>query len=330
MTPLRRRAGAAVPAVAPVEAGTERPFWSVMVPSYNSAGLLERTLASVLAQDPGPAEMQVEVVDDASSRDDPREVAERCGAGRVGFHRHERNVGPSANFTACIRRARGRWVHVLHSDDLVAPGFYEAYRRRMEQCPGAAMIGGPTVAIDLDDREYGPTPPVATEGGWLQDAAFTVVACNPLRFVSAVVSRSAYEQVGGFHPDLFHAADWEMWARVAAFGPVAWVDEPLGRHRFHSASDSWRLHQSTRYVGDCLRAVELIGENFADAAERARARRAGRQVVAAYALGEAAAHARDGRTRLRLVTTLQALRADPGTVVRSRRGRRAATQSGVT
>ena len=43
------------------------PFWSVMIPAYNpSVDYLEQTLRCVLAQDPGPEQMQIEVVDDCS------------------------------------------------------------------------------------------------------------------------------------------------------------------------------------------------------------------------------------------------------------------------
>ena len=44
------------------------PFWSVMIPTYNPrADYLEETLHSVLQQDPGPEQMQIEVIDDGSN-----------------------------------------------------------------------------------------------------------------------------------------------------------------------------------------------------------------------------------------------------------------------
>ena len=51
------------PTIPPVADGEPRPLWSVMIPIYNSASYLRETLASVLAQDPGPDLMQIAVVD---------------------------------------------------------------------------------------------------------------------------------------------------------------------------------------------------------------------------------------------------------------------------
>src|SRR5207253_10172288 len=62
-----RAAGSPVshrPRIEPVPEGDERPRWSVMIPAYECAGYLVETLESVLAQDPGPDRMQIEVVDD--------------------------------------------------------------------------------------------------------------------------------------------------------------------------------------------------------------------------------------------------------------------------
>ena len=50
-----------------------RPLWSVMIPTYDCAKYLPQTLHSVLEQDPGSGQMQIEVVDDAST-DRPEDV----------------------------------------------------------------------------------------------------------------------------------------------------------------------------------------------------------------------------------------------------------------
>ena len=57
------------------------PLWSVMIPTYNCARYLRETLASVLAQDPGPEVMQIKVIDDCSTLDDPEAVVTETWTG---------------------------------------------------------------------------------------------------------------------------------------------------------------------------------------------------------------------------------------------------------
>src|SRR5277367_2379258 len=120
---INRRKQGTPPRIAPVECGIHRPFWSVMIPTYNCANYLATTLRSVLAQAPDASAMQIEVVDDCSTKDDPAAVVSKLGRGRVGFFQQPHNVGISANFNSCIRRGKGEWIHILHGDDLVLPGF---------------------------------------------------------------------------------------------------------------------------------------------------------------------------------------------------------------
>ena len=80
--------------------------------------------------------MQIEVIDDRSLDDTASEVARRVGGGRVTFHAEPQNRGLANTWNRCIERARGNWVHILHQDDIVLPGFYEVCAKE----PSAAML----------------------------------------------------------------------------------------------------------------------------------------------------------------------------------------------
>ena len=281
-----------------------------MIPSYNSGELLGRTIESVLAQDPGPELMQVEVVDDHSTADDPVPLVERVSGGRVEVFRQPGNVGAAANFTTCVSRARGQWVHILHSDDVVRPRFYARYGEQIATCPEAVMVAAQTITVDASERFVGVTPPLAATNGYLDDAAFTVATRHPLAAASVVVFRRAYETVGGFHPELAHTNDWEMWTRLATFGPVAWVDEPLALYRSHDASDSNRVHESTAYIDECLRAVETFAEYFDDPERRAVVRGA-RNAIGGYATAVGLEMVGRHQRRLAVANAVRAVRLDP-------------------
>src|SRR5471032_702764 len=93
------------PRIDPVPEGVHRPQWSVMIPTFNCAKYLWQTLESVLAQDPGTDQMQIEVVDDCSTKDDPEALVREIGQGRVAFHRKPQNEGAIRNFNTCIQRS---------------------------------------------------------------------------------------------------------------------------------------------------------------------------------------------------------------------------------
>lgn len=102
----------------------------MMIPAYNpSADYLEQVLKSILQQDPGAERMQIEVVDDCSPSVDVKKMVESIAGERVAFSQTPKNSGLAGCWNTCIERARGEWVHILHQDDIVQPGFYAALRK---------------------------------------------------------------------------------------------------------------------------------------------------------------------------------------------------------
>ena len=67
--------------------------------------------------------MQIEVIDNFSQDINIPEFVKDIGGGRVSCYRQPRHVDFQENWTTCIQRSRGRWVHILHDDDMVLPGF---------------------------------------------------------------------------------------------------------------------------------------------------------------------------------------------------------------
>ena len=74
----------------PVPKGVQRPLWSVLIPTYNCAIFLKEALQSVLSQDPGPQKMEIIIIDDCSSKDDPEQVVNELGKDRMQFVRQKK------------------------------------------------------------------------------------------------------------------------------------------------------------------------------------------------------------------------------------------------
>ena len=244
--------------IKPVDDTQPRPRWSVMIPTYNCAGYLRETLASVLAQDPGPALMQIEVVDDASTKDDPEAVVAELGQGRVEFFRQPRNLGHTHNFNTCLQRARGELVHLLHGDDQVREGFYQAMQRAFDTRPdiGAAFCR----YIAMNEQGHWQTLGPLEQGtrGVIDNWLERIAVGQRLQTPSIVVRRAVYEQVGGFDSRMRrYGEDWEMWVRIAARYPVWYETEPLALYRIHSDSLSGQTVRTGENAADLRRAIAI-------------------------------------------------------------------------
>ncbi len=297
--------------IPPVADRLPRPLWSVMIPTYNCADVLHDALGSVLAQDPGPERMQIEVVDDCSTRDDPERVVRELGRGRVGFHRQPRNVGHTRNFESCVLRARGRLVHLLHGDDYVRDGFYG----RMEQGFHRPEVGSAVcrhIYMDHEGHWQSISPLERGEAGVIPDWLSRIAAGQRVATPSVVVRRDVYEQLGGFDRRLGASEDWEMWVRIAAHHPVWFEPEPLAAYRMQrpgsvSATSAGR----GRLAHDMRRATEVVESYLSRQMDPRGARRLtgrARRMYAGWALEAAADAFGAGEGRAGLTQLREALR----------------------
>ncbi|GET35675.1 glycosyltransferase family 2 protein [Microseira wollei] len=242
----------------PVPEGVSRPLWSVMIPTYNCAKYLRETLASVLAQDPGAEVMQIEVVDDRSTQDDPAAVVEELGRGRVGFYQQPQNVGHVKNFQTCLERSRGHLIHLLHGDDCVRPGFYRKLQSALEQKPEIGAAFCRQILMDEQGHWQQLTWLEQPESGVLSNWLERIAVEQRIQTPSIVVRREVYEKLGGFNSRLSWSEDWEMWVRIAAKYPVWYEVEPLAIYRMHSNSSSGRHMRTGENMRDVRRAIEIF------------------------------------------------------------------------
>jgi GT2 family glycosyltransferase len=283
-----------VPGIAriPAVTGAGRPRWSVVIPVHNCADYLAQTLPEVLAQLGDRDDAEILVVDDAS-RDDPARVVERFGRDRIRYRPNPGHLGAIGTFNRCLELATGELVHLLHGDDLVLPGFYPA----MEQ----ALADPTTVAavcrvqdVDADNALLHTTRSYRKGTGVWVNALDALSVSNRVRTPGIVVRRGAYERVGGFRTDLPHAADWEMWTRLAAHGPIVFVDQVLACYRRHAASDTSARAQTGANIRERVTAIGVIAGHVTPS-RRVRTTRRALAYAVAFAVRTALFSARAGR-----------------------------------
>jgi len=230
-----------------------------MIPTYHSALYLPQTLESVLSQDLGREAMQIEVIDDHSTADDPRAIVDAVGGDRVFFYRQPENGGHVHNFNTCLARARGHLIHILHGDDAVRPGFYERLGRAFKEAPDIGAAFCRVMVMGEDGHWRFLKPLMQGKAGLLENRLRRLAVDQPIQTPSIAVRRSVYEHVGGFDPRFRSSGeDLEMWMRIAADYPVWYEPEPLALYRTHEQSLSGGALRS----GLNIREIRLAIDTF--------------------------------------------------------------------
>lgn len=259
------------PAIPPLrEPEKPRPFWTVVIPIYKRTDYILECLANVLLQWSGETDMEILVIDN-SSTSPLYEWVNSLGGGIVNYYRNAENIGPTNNMNVGISLSRGEWVHVLHDDDSVCPGFYSRLQQSLKNCPdnvGAACTGfeyfnqnSITVTPGEINLVYG------KHRGILKDYLSRIGVCGLVMTPALVIRRTTHERLGAYSCEIPNINDWELHKRMAAFYDWWFEPEVLARFRTHSeseTSDSWNSGKMAIQVGQAIE----ISESYLPVASR--------------------------------------------------------------
>src|SRR5215510_863870 len=101
---------------APSSDHVNEPLVTIAIPTFNRAQWLKDCILSALAQSYSRYELIVS--DNASTDQTPAALAEFDDR-RLRVLRHERNLGPVANWNACVQHAKGDYIVVVPDDDRI-------------------------------------------------------------------------------------------------------------------------------------------------------------------------------------------------------------------
>ena len=247
------------PIIPAIDQISDRPLWSVMIPTYNCINYIAVMLQSVLSQQYDPANMQIEVIDDCSTDGDVEQLVQEIGLGKVSFFRQPYNTGSLRNFETCILRSKGHYVHLLHGDDFILDGFYKEMDELFKTYPaaGAAFTNfkycdHTSSIINIINK------PLLKEQGIIPDFLITLASHQLVQPPAMVVKRSTYENLGSFYAVHF-GEDWEMWTRISAQYPVAYSPKYLACYRVaHGIGISHNSFLSGQNIEDIKQVINII------------------------------------------------------------------------
>jgi hypothetical protein len=239
------------------------PTISVIMAAYNGAGLIEETIASVLAQ--SYRDFELIVVDDCSTDDTLarlRAIADR----RVVVIAAEVNGGPVRARNTAFAAARGRYIVGLDQDDLCHPDRFAVQLASLAANPDTVLVA--SAADLLEEGTIKPPRGLLNSSPALID--WRMQFGNPLVWSSVMFRADVARRLEVFErTDRLYAEDYDLYTRLARFGALARIDRPLVTYRIHPGGASKRyldgmIGSATAVLADSY--ADLFGPDATDAA----------------------------------------------------------------
>jgi glycosyltransferase involved in cell wall biosynthesis len=238
-------------------------LFSIVVPSYNRAHLIQRTVASLLAQT--ESSFEIIVVDDGST-DTTGAVVAAITDPRVGYHwKTNGERGAARNYGAA--RSRGAYINYFDSDDLAHPNHLAEARTLIGLRDRPQAFHLPFDTRTADGRIIARSRPLADRATG-QIAADTLLRGNRLS-TNGVFLRRDIALAFPFEEDPSLAEDWVLWLRLIARFPIFEGEMPTStiiQHEERSVSLATleQLELRTRLTRECLERDEAFISRFGD------------------------------------------------------------------
>lgn len=199
---------------------------SVIIPTFNAAPLIERTLRSVTSQN-GGHDIEIIIVDDAST-DNTLDVIASLAIPSVQILKQDGNHGPAAARNRGMSTATGEFMAFLDGDDFWEPEFLNQTTEFLKNHPQAVAVSVMQRHKTFNGKESVlPDPPPARQPVQLDDFYDTWATYNHVCTGSALIRTAVAKATGGQREDFRVCEDLEFWALVATYGPWGFIPEIL-------------------------------------------------------------------------------------------------------
>ena len=118
-------------------------LFSIAIPVYQRVDELKRAIQSALDQD-YDCEYEILVVENPSdTRDNKIENMIKKEFFNINYYKNEENLQVAGNWNRCLSLAKGEWVCILHSDDIISKDYLSTLNKVIldKNYKNAAVIG---------------------------------------------------------------------------------------------------------------------------------------------------------------------------------------------
>ena len=205
------------------------PRFSVIIPLYNKAPYVRKTVESVLGQTFRDYEL---LIVDNGSNDGSSEVVAEFTDSRIQIVRLEENVGVSNARNKGVSLSTASYITFLDADDWWEPTFLEEMAGLIERHPDAGIYGTVYNIVKNGKKRIAPIgiDDDFSEGEINYFRVYAKTLCMPLTSISVCIPRKMFDEAGGFPIDVKLGEDLLLWLRIALENKVVLFNKPLSNY----------------------------------------------------------------------------------------------------
>lgn len=214
------------------------PSISVVIPLYNKAPHIRRTLDSVLNQTIQNFEI---IVVGGNSNDGGEDIVRGYTDSRITLIK-EAGCGVSAARNQGVAEAKSDLIAFLDADDEWLPEFLETILVLRNKYPNAGLYGTGRIVVNSD----GQTPVLCHPelGDRLLDSYYkekNTFVRMVISTSSSAVDKKIFQSISGWAENMRRAEDEDLFARLAYVSDVAYSPKPLSLYNVETVNNSYDI-----------------------------------------------------------------------------------------
>lgn len=227
----------------------KQPLVSVIMPVYNTAGYLERSIYSILNQT--YSNLEFIIIDDGST-DGSLKLIEQIDDKRIKIIQNRHNVGNYVCRNQGMRVANGKYIAVMDSDDIAMPHRLEAQVQKMESDEKVIAVGTQFYS------DYG----LSNKPRSSEVIKVSLLGNNCMLHPSLMIRKDVISGIGGYDESYTFSSDYDLACNLALRGEIVNMPDILMKYSLRENQISILNHSEQAVFANQIRLKYLSNIGF--------------------------------------------------------------------